>query len=492
MQRRIEEHQINLKDKRRYFILTPSGIGLNDLVLSNNVISTSITNLSHFDKLNELVENSHHTIKLSTFLFDDVDLAEVLIQASYRLKGGVYILTSILDRNLRDAFGYTKDQENKHLKVLKLLEKSPVAVRCVPGLHGKFWSFDNKIGVITSANLTTNSLHNVTELGIIMTNDDEVNYLNYLFNRLWTEFPKRIMENGQLKSISGMNKVLKNKILHPPNFYPYYMITSDSTSLISNDWYDKFHKLVGKATTSIKIVTWSISLQNAELKELLIKKLEFGIKVDLLFAEHHFRRDSVFRDFLFTTQAKYSNFKYHIHPTNHSKFLLIDDEICFLSTKNYDAPSNFPQSIELGIEFGYLTDILSIWDKLVEESLIIEFKETKREYLHHLTHATDLNIHEDEITIWIWHPKKPVFNWLKGPDLHYISTKIQNSISIHLYKLTKGSKILQIFKDFNLHISPDSRLIRLENNRLNLDNLDIESKWILGCDKITFLRFVQN
>lgn len=493
MPRHIEEYQVELNVKGEYFYLSPvdSPVTPSSEFENPNISITFRHQQTHFDLLKELISNSNKTIKLATFLFDDFEVAKLLIDAAQRLKGGVYILTSVLDNKILYDFGYSKDDENKHLEILRMLEESFVELRCVPGLHAKFWVFDEEVAVITSANLTQRSISIVPELGFKILDLDQVRYLNYLFNRLLVEFATKRIIDGKLSSIINLSSPPKEVIEIADGIIPLLKQTQEHAQLDERTWYDEFHRIIRSSKKSVNIATWSLSFEDTNLLGLIKTKLDEGIHICLLLAKHPFGRDKDLRSILKELSEKYGNFEYFVHRSNHSKFIISDEKEIFLSTKNYEAFGNYPNSIELGIRLPYIAEISSFWDALVDDSMILEYIQEKGEYLHKYTQQNDISIYNNVVNIWIWHPQKPVFGWLEGPSLKDVAKKIRNSISIDYLILQDGRKMLSVYRNYNLILSDDNRLIRLEMNNIREYEEMIKEKWVIGSDRIVFQRLVE-
>jgi len=159
------------------------------------------------------------------------------------------------------------------------------------------------------------------------------------------------------------------------------------------------------------------------------------------------------RNALLRLQKQYDNFKVHIHPNNHSKFVLVDGRKCFISTKNYSKPDSFPESIEIGIlQNNLAVDVYEIWKKLISETDTPIYLQNKNEYYHKLMSINDLNPYHKDLYIWIWTPAKAVYNWIHGPPLKEIIEKIENTSYLDYYQLKGGNKIVSIYHNFRPRI----------------------------------------
>ena len=439
----IEQEEAKIRYKKQYLILHTGSEIENDTIYDQRIVTSGITTQSHYEVLKQEIDDAKETIMLSTFLFDDIDLAHLLIKAADRLKGGVYILTSILDDKLLDEYNFNKSDRNKHLEVIRLLQGTRVSVKSVPHLHAKFWTIDSKRAVVTSANLTERSLREVAELGVIIANAESVRQLEHYFQRLWFEFATEKAQDGRILGIRGFQGTpyFVDKDLEELS-YDIYRET-DNKQWEIGDWYDTFHHLVKNAEDEIIIATYSIYLKGSKLLPLLREKLDNGIKVRILVANYVFRRKSGTRDQLIKLKNGYQDlFEFYVHNSNHAKFLIIDNRRALVSTKNYGKKGSFDQSFEIGyLSDKYVEDLLHIWEHLVSECDSIEWVTDRNEYYQNLAGILDLDLYFDDIIIWIWTPAKAVFNWVRGPSVQELIDKIESAAYLKYFELKNGKKI---------------------------------------------------
>lgn len=169
-----------------------------------------------------LIKGAEEKIFLASFRFVDDDLREALREAAERLKGGVYVVVSIDDdRDLRDTIDFTasyeqdeeedwfdeanptatardiNDYEDK--KHYSDLCASGVWVRGHPSFHAKFLVVDDKVALVSSANLESTALADAEnrrgrrsgfdavtgESGVVTTRRADAELLGRFFTRLW-------------------------------------------------------------------------------------------------------------------------------------------------------------------------------------------------------------------------------------------------------------------------------------------------------------------
>ncbi len=483
----IEKYEVSPRDRENYIIFKKKANSAPIHISNESIFTTAITENTHYEKLDVMVAQSKFRIKLSTFLFDDIDTAKLLIKAAKRLKGGVYVLTSILTDKIRRDYGYSKTDINRHLEVLKLLDKSPVNVRCVNGLHAKFWIFDDEKAVVTSSNLTLNSLNKVPELGLLLTKEGTVKHLVYEFNNLWMNFAIQEMRDGALSRLEERPFVNLYKPNTDTSLVFFTKLDSQHKSWEDVSWFQKFHSIIKDTTKELLISSFSLDFSSEEISGLITDKLENNVSVKALIAEVSFKRNTDFGDWCLEQSKNFGdNFELIIHQNNHTKFIVSDQSKSLISTKNYEPIDKYPSSYEIGVESDLITnELLSIWDKLVAEAHSIDYVGNQEEYYRELSNVMNVSIrHEIDFQIKIWHPQAPVYGFFYGLTVKEIAKFIKKTKYLTLF-LNRKKKIIQINQNLKLHINNREELYRVDENGEKINDM---TKWLLKADKVTFYR----
>lgn len=483
----IEKYEVSPRDRKKYIIFKKKPKSTPIDISNKCILTTAVTDKSHYEKLDEMISQSKVRIKLSTFLFDDIDAAKLLIEAAKRLKGGVYILTSIITDKIRRDYGYSKGDMNRHLEVLKVLDTSPVSVRCVDGLHAKFWIFDDEKAVVTSSNLTINSLNRVPELGLLLTKIETVKQLVYEFNNLWLNFSMQEMQDGSLSQIGKRSFVELNKP-NNDNFLVFFTnISSQHKNWKDVTWFEKFHSIINKTTKELLISSYSLDFSSKEISDIIIDRLENNVIIKVLIAERPFKRNTDFMDWCLEQTKKFGDrFEFIIHQNNHTKFIISDQSKSLISTKNYEPIDKHPSSYEIGVVSDSITnELLSIWNKLVIEAHSIDYVDNQEEYYRELSNVMNVSIrHESNFQIKIWHPQAPVYGYFYGLTVKEIAKFLHKAKYLTLF-LNREKKIIQINQNLKLHINNRQELYRVDETGEKVDGME---KWLLKADKITFYR----
>lgn len=483
----IEEYEVSPRNRKKYIIFRKKGKSAPIDITNESIFTTAVTDKSHYDKLDEMIAQSQVSIKLSTFLFDDIDTAKLLIDAAKRLKGGVYVLTSIITDKIRRDYGYSKRDMNRHLEVLKVLDKAPVSVRCVDGLHAKFWIFDDEIAVVTSSNLTVNSLNRVPELGLLLTKIKTVKHLVYEFNNLWLNFSIQEMQDGSLSQLEKRPFVKLNNPNNDNSLVFFTKLDSQHKNWKEVSWFEKFHSIINETTKELLISSYSLDFSSKEISDIITDRLENNVSVKVLIAEIPFKRNTDFMDWCLEQTKKFGDrFEFIIHQNNHTKFIISDQSKSLISTKNYEPIDKHTSSYEIGVVSDSITnELLSIWNKLVIEAHSIDYADNQEEYYRELSNVMNVSIrHETNFQIKIWHPQAPVYGYFYGLTVKEIAKFIKKTKYLTLF-LNREKRIIQINRNLKLHINSRQELYRVDENG---DKINGMTKWLLNADKITFYR----
>ena len=165
--------------------------------------------LSTFPKGSTIKENlvgflkeAQQYIFFTSFLIQDNQIIEHLIEAARRLKGHVYVLTT-LKRSDFEAVSSLQDEEsrqewnfNAHMECIKHLAVNGISIRARKDCHAKFAVIDDKYVIVTSANSVPTCFTNIKqssgqireanpENGILIEIPSEVHRMANFFRSIW-------------------------------------------------------------------------------------------------------------------------------------------------------------------------------------------------------------------------------------------------------------------------------------------------------------------
>lgn len=140
-----------------------------------------------------MLDAARSKVFVGTLFLGDAQVREALIRAAERLRGGVYIISALDDRGLSKAINQVDDatpvDQQTEYRNFQELTRRGIYLRGYPGLHAKFVVVDDRVALVSSANLVTRSFETVGENGVVVTAADSVRRLAALFASLWKQSP---------------------------------------------------------------------------------------------------------------------------------------------------------------------------------------------------------------------------------------------------------------------------------------------------------------
>ncbi len=339
--------------------------------------STLLLNKSPVDcigmKFAQLAEASTSEIRVISPLVDHPEVIDSLIRARRR-KLSVQVITELLERqkdsvsfpNQGFGFGEHEDTLSDHFAATRQLALNHVRCRCPRFCpHAKLWLFDGVKAVVTSANLSHNSLgrgeNPAIEAGIIIEDEAVVSELTRGFEHLWQTCPYKqqlsysnisLSEEAQDKSPNEEKQISGNALLQihwniPPS---------------CNDLLKKIVSEIDSATSILLISALSLydTKEVPSLHSALIKALHRGVKVTMVVRHDGFPRQK-YPD-PSTTDLLRHGLRLVTRRQLHLKAMLVDERQVGLFSANFNPYSlntaRRSAHIELGI-FGPANGVLA-------------------------------------------------------------------------------------------------------------------------------------
>jgi phosphatidylserine/phosphatidylglycerophosphate/cardiolipin synthase-like enzyme len=142
---------------------------------------------------------ARNKVFVASFRIGDTDLLKALYDAAERLRGGVYVISALDERSLRKGL-QTEDAETPGADDIRAQNKRfedmtsrGISVRGHENFHAKFLIVDDKVALVSSANLETSAFTGTRsrdatgETGFIVSDVPEVLRLARYFTRLWQD-----------------------------------------------------------------------------------------------------------------------------------------------------------------------------------------------------------------------------------------------------------------------------------------------------------------
>jgi phosphatidylserine/phosphatidylglycerophosphate/cardiolipin synthase-like enzyme len=303
----------------------------------------------------KVVDSALQKVFLASFLLGDIDLLEALYRAADRLRGGVYVISALDEKSLRRGLAETEPDDapeaadrRAHNKRFEDLTERGIAVRGHEDFHAKFIVADDRIALVSSANLETRAFETTGENGAVVTDPGEAARLGRFFARLWSSCTFE-MPPGKVHTVQGRKPSSSPcRVPVPP--------VAEGNSLI---WtypgeqviLTTLHDVIGRAEHELLLATFGLT-GLADHPELLVDPLAAaigrrgrGLEVTMLVRSRNnlpgHRRDAGVLAGLGVTICADS--------LNHAKGVIADDAYGALFSANFDAQHGLVSGVEVGL-----------------------------------------------------------------------------------------------------------------------------------------------
>lgn len=388
-------------------------LGFDESKENNVVFTDQVGNSTIRESILNIIESARKTIFASTWLINEQDILQKLIDKSYKMKGGVYLLAPTNPKwdyiFIREENDYLLSSHTKALN--KLRPNLPIAVRGHPNAHFKMWIGDTEKLLISSANLRTTSLGNnkpldeddpsisqneiivhqpygIPELGIYTKNRNLVKRSKEFFKMIWynskplgfslkdnkeldfqLQLPSPISSDNKKNSNISVHWTLNTKIGNLRN-YKDYSLEQQSTEIIKKDF------------DTILISTYDFSFPKREIdkgKMIFLQKLRKisevikrnnkQLDIKILTKKFNYKNFGSEKEIIHEIFNFFDGHKIEVrkHDQNHSKFILFLKEEEVIS--GILLTGNLFNSLLNGIECGYVS-----YDKQVLNHILSFFQ----------------------------------------------------------------------------------------------------------------------
>ena len=312
------------------------------------------------NQLMELISNSTQYIKISSFLMQDKEVINRLMEISSSGQAAVFVISN---QNRKESDEYNESGEmktdndkpgvNSHEMFLQTLFFAGIHVRLLDNLHAKFLVVDGNDGLLMSANISNNSLRRNVETGISL-NSKELSDLELVFDTMYNYADiVRFVNKRNVDIVKKSYKPLPSSILGSLNSDIKLTACSKRQTNLSDchitSIYDTIISMINSSQKFIYIVSWEFKDYGKGLT-LFYKAIEKAIKRKVIVKLYYNEVGSLKnlenqREFIYKMGTMgcdaYSD------KTNHSKCLLTESE-GFLFTANIDGYNGLTEGFEVG------------------------------------------------------------------------------------------------------------------------------------------------
>ncbi len=364
----------------------------------------------------ELIDRAERKIFLASFRFKDADLREALKKAARRLGGGVYVITSIVDRDLRatlssdsldleddeddldtgsTAAGVDAEEENKRYADLV---RSGIWVRGHPEFHAKFLVVDDAAALVSSANLETSALTDVPgravtgENGVVLDDPAQAETLGRFFTHMWFEQCVWDAPPGTAYQHAHRTPSQAPCTVPEPVRCPGPIWTSPGELSILRT----IHHVIDEAQRDLLLASFSLNglIEDPDLlHEPLRAALGRGVRVRLLVRSRNFAATRA-------EAAALAELGVEVYGDDktHAKCAIADGRTGALFSANFDAAHGLYSGVEMGVRLDgepALTDAVRFFDHCIAHApQTLEREPTHRRASESLASRT--------LTRWPW------------------------------------------------------------------------------------------
>jgi flagellar biosynthesis/type III secretory pathway chaperone len=314
------------------------------------------------ESLVELLNSAQTYVFFTSFLIQDGQIIQSLIDAARRLRGHVYVLTTLKDNDF-DALLENEiddDQWNfkEHIECVRQLVRNGISVKARKDCHAKFAVIDDKYAVVTSANAVPTCFTDIQqkngrlreanpENGVLIEIPSEVKRLSNFFRAIWrSAYNYELPPDAQISDIAEFSKeIMPITCREPASVSDEGRIvwTAPGDCRILNS----IAKMIDTARQKITICSYVIKgIEKHLLGCKLLEAAKRGVEIEILL-RGMYRRDHLDSCY-FLKKALKEQINIHGDFCNHSKAVLIDDKEAMIMSANIDSQHGLDSSVEMG------------------------------------------------------------------------------------------------------------------------------------------------
>lgn len=303
---------------------------LNELLLSSDGILK--------DKISNLIIDAKETIFICSFLINDNDMVNHLIEKAS--KGvNIYILTAseaVINKSNNED--YTRHDE--HVALLKKLSSEYRILVRTGNIHAKFIIIDahkaSIKGLLSTSNFNKEPLSRDGEVGIMLDKSRATNLANLFIKTFWEKSENELATDGK-----SLNNIIQKETT---------IELDDSNILFTfDDEYNSIKENVIKyiANAQKRIYITSFNYDYKDIEAVLLDKARHGLDIQIVG-----RQRKILNSNLYKILKDYENVMFYVHEAIHAK-LLICDNSALLLTANFEA-KGIDTGVEAGVEINSL------------------------------------------------------------------------------------------------------------------------------------------
>jgi phosphatidylserine/phosphatidylglycerophosphate/cardiolipin synthase-like enzyme len=336
-------------------------------------------------ELLSILDAAKEKIFVATLYLSDTEIREALLNAADRLRGGVYVISALDDKGLDEAINKVEDNteidKQTEYRNFRELTRHGIYVRGYPGLHAKFVVVDDRVALISSANLVTRSFNKIGENGVVVTEPVAVTSLARLFGRLWQESPWEMPPDPKHYAVEEARETgSRIKIDVPAGNGPVWTYTDQLTILAA------LYDTIEHAESDLVLATYSIANMTRGLPtmvahpELLFepvcRAIERGVRVRMLLRG----RNHVLASRTEATALAEAGVEIYADQLTHAKGVIADGRRGAVFSANFETDHGLTGGVEVGVrldETAALTEALRYYEHVMTEADMTFVRDTR-------------------------------------------------------------------------------------------------------------------
>jgi phosphatidylserine/phosphatidylglycerophosphate/cardiolipin synthase-like enzyme len=302
----------------------------------------------------ELIGSARQKVFVASYLLGEPDLLTALFDVARRLRGGVYVISELSERTMRQQLAELEEEADAdaavraHKKNFAELTRHGVAVRGRADCHAKFLIVDDRAALVSSANLDTRGLNETGENGVLVTDPAEVDRVARFFTRLWDSCSYDMPAGSAEYSVRE----------RPPSPSRCRVPVPDVTPAPGVIWTDgkeerlilaHLHDIIGRARRRLMLATFSLNGLVSH-RELLIEPLTAALRDGEVAASLLCRgRNNMTAHRRDAAALADLGVRIYADQLNHAKGVIADDAHGALFSANFDAAHGLLDGVEVGM-----------------------------------------------------------------------------------------------------------------------------------------------
>lgn len=396
-------------------------------VLKNLLLTNTNDSMNLKKNILDIIETAREKILICSFLFNDNDIADALVnKANDGIK--IYIITAseaILNKSQNEDFS----RHNEHVRLLKKFAHRNIIVR-MGDIHAKFIVADpdgsRLSAIISTSNFNKEPLERNGEAGIKLNYQAGIDLANLFVKTFWEKTKSELDIDG--KELGRGDNIRKQTNIYLQN--TNILCTFDNEI---NSIKDTCLKYLTSAEKRILLTSYNYNYKSME--DILEEKAKSGVKIGIIGREWR-----IIKSNLFKALKDYENVSFYINEDIHAKILISDDTAALL-TANYET-LGMDEGVETGCSID-ISDAVNLWDYYKNKS---EYSYQKEKEYKHGDKVFGYNNEKrtEEITVRNKKHDAGVFKLGQKPDMDKIKKQYPNAPEIEVNWIEEEVKIIEI------------------------------------------------